>query len=162
MGSTLTVDNIVGATTAANVKLPAGSVLQVVEGSKTAVYASTSTSFNNTGVEVTITPKYSSSKILISVTLNGVYRATTSDYIVLHIYKNDSNHHSFTTNSGQNSDIDSESVATCYLDSPSTTSATKYSVYQRSGNGGNCGINMYGVGGAGSTRSTITLTEISV
>jgi len=28
MGSTLTVDNIVGATTAANVKLPAGTVLQ--------------------------------------------------------------------------------------------------------------------------------------
>ena len=29
MGSTLTVDNIVGATTAANVKFPAGSVVQV-------------------------------------------------------------------------------------------------------------------------------------
>ena len=32
MGSTLTVDNIVGATTAANVKLPAGTVLQTVSG----------------------------------------------------------------------------------------------------------------------------------
>ena len=31
MGSTLTVDNIVGATTAANVKMPAGHVVQVVQ-----------------------------------------------------------------------------------------------------------------------------------
>ena len=32
MGSTLTVDNIVGATTAGNVKLPAGCIVQVQSG----------------------------------------------------------------------------------------------------------------------------------
>ena len=48
-----------------------------------------------------------------------------------------------------------------YLDSPATTSATKYTVYNRSGSGGSIGINNYGIGGDGSTRSTILLQEIA-
>ena len=60
MGSTLTVDNIVGATTAANVKLPAGSILQTLSTTKIDDhYQSATTSFVDvTGVTLTITPKY--------------------------------------------------------------------------------------------------------
>tara|TARA_B100000575_G_scaffold252049_1_gene219816 strand:- start:741 stop:1247 length:507 start_codon:yes stop_codon:yes gene_type:complete len=65
MGSTLTVDNIVGATTAANVKLPAGSTLQTLEGFSYTRVTSTTATFVDTGVSVAITPKYASSKVLI-------------------------------------------------------------------------------------------------
>ena len=68
MGSTLTVDNIVGATTAANVKMPEGSVV----GYKT-VAASTATAVNTnsytlvTGMEIAYTPKFSTSKLMFNV-----------------------------------------------------------------------------------------------
>jgi len=68
MGSTLTVDNIVGATTAANVKLPAGASLQVVHMNGTSQGHTTTTSTSYTEIDTdfrtTITPKYSNSKIL--------------------------------------------------------------------------------------------------
>ena len=66
--STLTVDNIVGASTAANVKLPEGSVV----GYKT-VAAATSTQFNTnsytlvTGMEIAYAPKFSTSKLMFNV-----------------------------------------------------------------------------------------------
>ena len=69
MGSTLTVDNIQGATTAANVKLPAGSVVQVQKdvryGLSSHFFNSNTTSFAATGLEVTITPKFNNSQIMI-------------------------------------------------------------------------------------------------
>ena len=65
MGSTLTVDNIVGATTAANVKLPAGSILQTTTSfSHGVAIASSSTSLVGTGQTATITPKYNNSIIM--------------------------------------------------------------------------------------------------
>ena len=73
MGSTLTVDNIVGATTAANVKLPAGAVLQTKQFVHPTADSITSTSFTNSSVTVNITPKYSTSKI--RVTINGYFGA---------------------------------------------------------------------------------------
>ena len=154
--STLRVDTLRGQTTGTN-----RYVVQIVEGSFSAKTSTSSTSLITTGLEATITPSSSSNKVLISVALNGVYHDTETDYVVLHIYKNDANHHSFSTNVGQNGENDSVGVAHFYLDSPSTTSATKYTVYNRSGNGGSVGINNYGIGGDGSTRSTIILQEIA-
>ena len=55
MGSTLTVDNIVGATTAANVKLPAGHVVQVVEKVSTASNTFSANSYADHD-ELAITP----------------------------------------------------------------------------------------------------------
>ena len=66
MGSTLTVDNIVGATAAANVKLPAGSILQTITSvSHGTAITSTSSSPVGTGQTATITPKYNNSIIMI-------------------------------------------------------------------------------------------------
>ena len=160
MTSRLLVDKIEGKATSGIVQMPAGHVMQTVEGSFSTKTATTSTSLVTTGLEATITPSSTSNKVLISVAVNGVYSPET-DYVVLHIYKNDSNHHSFSTNVGQNGENDSVGVAHFYLDSPSTISATKYTVYNRSGNGGSVGINNYGIGGNGSTRSTILLQEIA-
>ena len=65
MGSTLTVDNIVGATTAANVKLPAGSIVQVVQTTPASTTHVTLTSSSmveiSTAMRVTITPKFATS-----------------------------------------------------------------------------------------------------
>ena len=66
--STLTVDNIVGATTATNVKLPAGSILQTItSASHGSAVTSASTSLVATGQTATITPKYNNSIIRIII-----------------------------------------------------------------------------------------------
>ena len=66
MASTLTVDNIVGATTAANVKMPAGSILQTITSSSHGGAVQTSsTSMVASGQIATITPKYNNSIIMI-------------------------------------------------------------------------------------------------
>jgi len=64
--STLSVDTIQGKTTTGTVAMPAGAVLQVVQTNFTASTTSISgTSFTEiTGLNVSITPKFSSSKIL--------------------------------------------------------------------------------------------------
>ena len=69
MGSTLTVDNIVGATTAANVKLPAGTVLQTVSGTFSDVdhsFTANSWADIDSSLNLSITPKYATSKLLIT------------------------------------------------------------------------------------------------
>ena len=87
MGSTLTVDNIVGATTAANVKLPAGTILQTVRGEYRTYTTFTSTSFVASSLTATITPKYNNSKILITVIANGVFNNGSAKYVTLSLYK---------------------------------------------------------------------------
>jgi len=67
MASTLTVDNIVGATSSDTVHLP-GHVVQLVNSSITGSSGSAnSSSWLDTGNTLTITPKYSDSKILVIV-----------------------------------------------------------------------------------------------
>ena len=68
--STLTVDNIVGATAAANVKLPAGYVVQTQYAQSMTQVSTQTTSLGSpteTGLNVTITPKYNTSKILLMI-----------------------------------------------------------------------------------------------
>ena len=69
--STLSVDTIQGQTTAANVKFPAGSVVQVQRdirfGVGSHLYAGTATSFAASGLEITITPKFNNSLIKVEV-----------------------------------------------------------------------------------------------
>ena len=75
MASTLTVDNIVGATSASAVHVP-GSVIQVVEGSYNTQTDISSGSYVDSGLSVIITPKFSSSKVYVITNLqtfiNGV------------------------------------------------------------------------------------------
>ena len=66
MASTLTVDNIVGATTAANVKIP-GTIVQVVGrtgGSR--VSTGNMNSWTDANMDLTITPKFNNSKFLVT------------------------------------------------------------------------------------------------
>ena len=88
MGSTLTVDNIVGATTAANVKLPAGYVVQTEYASQSGARTqSTSTSWVDiTGMSVTITPKYATSKILITASFPDTFSSNASSNAANSLY----------------------------------------------------------------------------
>jgi len=63
--STLSVDTIQGQTTAANVKFPAGTTLQVVEATSSTDESSATTSFHNTTISATITPKFNNSIIKV-------------------------------------------------------------------------------------------------
>ena len=77
MGSTLSVDTIQGSTSATSVDLsgvtslqmPAGAIVQVQRASISNVNSTTSTSYVDSGLGVTITPKFSTSKLFISVNL---------------------------------------------------------------------------------------------
>ena len=71
--STLSVDTLQGQTTAANLKLPAGYVVQTVhmQGHGNGTQSSTSSSYVeiSTALRTTITPKYANSKIMFFCTL---------------------------------------------------------------------------------------------
>ena len=69
--STLSVDTIQGKTTAGTVAMPSGHVIQTVSQAITSETNITSTSYTATGLTKAITPKFSSSKILILVNLTS-------------------------------------------------------------------------------------------
>ena len=70
MASILTVDNLVGKTTANNIHIP-GHVVQVIDGRTISYSNHATTSYSNTNLAVTITPKYANSKLFFSV--SGVF-----------------------------------------------------------------------------------------
>ena len=169
MASTLTVDNIQGATTAANVKLPAGSILQTKQTILSTAQTISATSFTNSSLTVSITPKYSTSKI--RVTINGMFGQNfwhASPYWRL---MRDSTQISF--NEGTHwprvqydSTRDSESglhIVMDILDSPSTTSAVAYTLQGHTSNGSYPLYLNRTVSVAGPmAQSTITVMEVSV
>ena len=141
-----------------------GHVIQVVQGVYTTNGSITSSTLTDTGISQAITPKSSSSKVLvlINATLgvsgtNGgeiytqIVRGSTAIRIyerAMMIYGNDS----ATYHLGG-------SFSFCYLDSPSTTSATTYKLQGRT-NSGTLRINDY-YSGDNQGASTITLMEIA-
>ena len=144
MASTLTVDNIVGATTAANVKLPAGSILQTTTAvSHGAAVTSSSTSLVATGQTATITPKYSNSIILIyySATFTSLdNNATGGTQMEFYRSVGGGSYNVITTMTGlgsggfleynSNGSSYNHSVGTMMVsDSPTTTSAVTYALY---------------------------------
>ena len=76
MASILKTDKIEGVTASGTVQMPAGHVIQLVQGD-TGDQTTTSTSYADTGLTATITPKFSNSKILVSV--KGIGSASSAD-----------------------------------------------------------------------------------
>ena len=158
--STLEVKAI-QAPTGYDLQMPAGAILQVVQATITNtengghLQASSSTSFNAVaGVTATITPKFASSKILISVATNN-YRTGDSNYT---IYRGSTNlggsTHGMIRMTGNTSEWTTP-VALIHLDSPNTTSATTYQLYARAESG-----TTY-TGGDGDQLNTIILQEVA-
>ena len=160
--STLSVDTIQGQTAAGNVKMPAGHIVQFVNGYKTTnstdMTANTTTYTACTGCQVTITPKYSNSIIYGLVCFNYWFGTNNdlNDYCVSTVYRNNSvnlasdqslvvNDHSNGSALQWNAAIgdyasNNRNVFHDFKDAPNTTNATIYTLYCR--NNGSGGSNL--------------------
>ena len=175
--STLSVDSITGQTTAANVKLPAGYVIQTIRRDPTAAaitrYTGSSTSYTNTGLAISITPKYASSLVLIRGFINT---GTASDAYIYMTIKRVISGGSTTdlgfTASGVNYGVTQHGTSVSgqlwhqasfeYPDAPNTTSAITYQIWMRN----HSGSGTHYMGWTGGTDTThngmfLTATEIS-
>ena len=120
-------------------QLPSGSVLQVIQTTKTDLFSTTSTSWTDwTGMSVTITPQSSSSKFLIMVT-SGVSNTLTNSFQYVKLVRNGTDialgdtagpaTRCWIDAALQNSagfDIIQKTLSGVFLDSPATTSALTY------------------------------------
>ena len=143
----------------------AGHIIQTVRSEYRTYTTLASSSFTATGLTGTITPKFSNSKILITLLINGLFKSNNGQYMALSLYKGTSSIAVLDTSVGYNTagdEINYGIHSNCYQheDSPSTTNATTYTLYWRSSDAGTIGINNYNVLN-GDSLSTITLQEIA-
>ena len=123
-------NNTISAITALPAAISTGKVLQVQSTNQTAQVTGNNTSFADSGFSVTITPSATSSKILI-LTQIAAFNDTTATSMYYSIYRGTTNlagASGFVRTYNGGSNLGSSVVAN-YLDSPSTTSATEYSIY---------------------------------
>jgi hypothetical protein len=145
------------------VQASAGQVLQVVNAKTTAGFTSSSSTLADTAVTATITPKFATSKILVLVTLSGCGKETNSTYIRTALLRGSTILEYFENIGGFTNTTTSNyigSIATCYLDSPATTSATTYKVQASSG----LNTAIIYIGGTAATidaTQNITLMEVA-
>jgi hypothetical protein len=138
--------------------LPAGSVLQVVNATYSTFTTSTSATYADTGLTASITPKFSTSKILVVVSQNGVGKAGNQQ-VSIRLFRGATNIVQMGEDDGNTGEGTSNyfgSVSTAYLDSPATTSSTTYKTQFRTPSGGSAAYVQLG-----SAVSTITLLEIA-
>jgi len=119
-----------------------GKVLQVIYGSYATEQTSTTTTFADTGLSASITPTLNTSKVLVLVSQQGVYKANDSaaNGTKLRLLRGSTAIlDPISTISPYTGTLLEQSicVSTCYLDSPATTSATTYKTQfaRRAGSG---------------------------
>ena len=171
--STLSVDTIQGQTTAANVKMPAGHIIQFVfneDYTSTAITQSQSTGFVDvSGFNLDITPKFSTSKIFINLKFAAsnitaglgmdakILRGSTAlKHITNFTHRGDGN-----LSTGQN--IETHVIS--HVDTPSSTSSLTYKIQiaHRTTNSGTFTINSStgSTSGAFVGGTMLTLMEIA-
>ena len=145
-----------------------GKVLQVIQGTLAGVVTTTSINWSATGLSASITPSATSSKILVSVTLNSCYQTTANKGAYTTIFRDiggggysniapgssgDAFYHYFGTNYSAGS---GQTVTQSYeiLDTVNTTSAVTYKVYFETDTSSQLNVNQNG------TTSYIVLQEI--
>jgi hypothetical protein len=143
--------------------LPTGSVLQVVQAALSSTITTTSTSYVASGLIASITPKFSTSKILATVNGGITTYGAGGDILLSRIYRQIA--------SGSYAGIGGVEalslVGSAYLyphslswlDSPATTSTVNYQTYFASSSGNLVYYNYYG--GAILGQPTLTLMEIA-
>jgi hypothetical protein len=139
------------------VQASAGQVLQVVQGSYSTSVSTSTGAEQDTGLTATITPKFSTSKILVLVTQADCAKIDVAGPIQIYLYRNSTN--IFTVaNQLLYQNASSRFCVNCsggYLDSPATVSATTYKTTFASSAGSSTRVQF------GGTPSTITLMEIA-
>ena len=135
----------------------AGHVIQVVNQRHTTYSSTNSNTYSNTGIQVSITPKFATSKILILVQYAG---GNTSDYTENSLRIMRGATELTTSERFVRGPTGTDIVGFLqYYDSPSTTSSTSYSVQYKT-SGGDFRINDY-TAVPNSSYSGITLQEIA-
>ena len=111
------------------VQASAGKIVQVASGSLTGNVSTTSSSYVSTGLSVTLTPLFSTSKILI-IFNNYVYVTGTAAQCNITLYKNGSNLSSsgLANVYGQTAPIIA-GIGFNYIDTSVSTSSTTYTLY---------------------------------
>jgi hypothetical protein len=148
--------------TIAAAAMPAGSVIQVVQGTTTTA-TSTAAGPVDTTLTASITPRSASNKILVITTQNYYLNGGGQDVGVSFSLLRGA---SVIVGPGSSASVymnatgsTAETIATypiSYLDSPATTSSTTYKTQMTAGNGATCIVQN------GNATSTITLMEIAV
>jgi len=136
-------------------KMPAGSVIQVVQNALNAsAYTAASTSWTViTDMDVTITPTASSSKVLVTFNCGGSITgaSTNQENIGLRIKRGSTIIRSLGRYGfNRNNDYSPIPVFINYLDSPNTTSATTYTIEMKV-DAGSMHINRTGVTNGGAS-----------
>ena len=114
--------------------LPTGSVLQVVNATFATAQTTTSTSYQASGLAVSITPTSNTSKIFISASVPSDTYGGTSNQTSLTLYRGATD---LITNgfaiigAGGATGLQPGNSALNWLDSPATTSSTTYTIYHR-------------------------------
>jgi len=151
-------NNTISAITALPAAISTGKVLQVVNATYNTETTSNSVTAVDTGLTATITPSSSSNKILIDARIAGCGKDSSNTYLRIYLQKDNSNLILMDEGAGYTADSGANrvgTVATTYLDSPSTTSAITYKcVFRSSGNSATVIVNDE------SSVSTMTLMEI--
>ena len=144
--------------------LPAGSVIQVVQeeflGANTGEIVTNSTSYVDSNISASITPQFTTSKILICCVLGGTFKAQSDTSLVTNISRGTTQLFETVglyTNSSEF--LAGSSTTMIFLDTPSTVSPVAYKIQFKSANGGNVVINGNLFGNQG--NSNITLMEIA-
>jgi hypothetical protein len=120
-------------------QLPTGSVLQVLQTTKTDTFTTTSTSYVDiTGFSITITPTSATSKIFVMYNMEiGGANATDANHVYLQLYRGSTaifiadtaGSRTSATSVANTPVIGTMYPSNCaYLDSPATTSSTTYKV----------------------------------
>jgi hypothetical protein len=140
--------------------LPTGSVLQVVYGATGTEKSSSTNTQIATGLTVTITPLFSTSKILVIAMLNGCYKANTAiTSITSYLTRNGVNQQLMSyvgAGNGLSQENEVGTIGINYLDSPATTSATTYAcTFASQQNNASVRVQIYGA------VSSMTLMEIA-
>lgn len=140
-----------------------GKVLQVVQGSLSGQQNTSSTTFADTGLTVSITPSATTSKVLVIASINGIYKngGATGTGLGLKLFRGASEINYIAERAAYtNTDLRNNvgAITSVYLDSPSTTSSTTYKVQFASYVSGQ--IAAINEAPAGSIVSTITVLEI--
>ena len=135
---TVIIDGTAGITfNNSTIQASAGSVIQVVNATLSSDVSTSSSTPVTTGLSASITPKFSTSKVLILVGGGTIYNnGTTGQQVSLTIFKNGSNLVASNAMSLAYSSLSALQVpiSLTYYDSPATTSSTTYAVYFASTN----------------------------
>lgn len=137
---------------------PAGTVLQVVQGTLTSNFTTTSSSYVDTGITAAITPSSSSNKILVRAVFWISSEGTVDSASRFRLLRDSTPIQASGT--WNNTDTYAEySVAIEYLDSPATTSSTTYKVQANRNSADN--ITILAGGGNADAKAIIILMEIA-